>query len=87
MAGIFPGNFVRWKKPDQEYRGCTIHCYRFVRNGKAYATKPEEWRLAPEFRELWEVIERINKKIGQKGDIPPWLEEMEPSLLKDFYPK
>lgn len=84
VAGIFPGNFVRWKKPDQEYRGCTIHCYRFVRNGEAYATMPEEWSLAPEFRELWEVIERINKKIGQKGDIPPWLVEMEPSLLKDF---
>ena len=37
-----------------------------------------------EIRELWEVIERINKKIGQKGDIPPWLTEMDPSLLKDF---
>jgi hypothetical protein len=82
VAGIFPGNFVRWKKPDQEYRGCTIHCYRFVRNGEAYATLPEEWSLAPEFRELWEVLERINKKIRQKGDIPPWLAEMEPSLLK-----
>jgi len=45
---------------------------------------PEEWRLAPEFRELWEVLERINKKNGQKGDIPPWLAKMEPSLLKDF---
>jgi hypothetical protein len=84
VAGIFPGNFVRWKKPDQEYRGCTIHCYRFVRNGKEYATLPEEWSLAPEFRGLWEVLERINKKIEQKGDIPPWLAKMEPSLLKDF---
>ncbi len=84
VAGIFPGNFVRWKKPDQEYRGCAIHCYRFVRNGEAYATMPEEWSLTPEFRELWEVLERINKKIGPKGDIPPWLAEMEPSLLKYF---
>lgn len=84
VAGIFPGNFVRWKQPDQEYRGCTILCYRFVRNGEAFATKPEEWRLVPEFRELWDVLERINKKIGGKGDIPPWLAEMEPSLLKEI---
>ena len=81
VGGIFPGNFVRWKKPDQEYRGCTVHCYRFVHHGEDYATKPEEWSLAPELKELWEVLERINKKIGQKGDIPPWLAEMEPSLL------
>jgi len=87
VAGIFPGNFVRWKQPDQEYRGCAVHCYRFVRNGEAYATPPEEWSLAPEFRELWEVLERINKKIGQEGDIPRWLAEMEPSLLKEFSPK
>jgi len=45
---------------------------------------PAEWSLAPEFNELWEVLARINKKIEQKGDIPPWLAEMEPSLLKDF---
>ena len=37
-----------------------------------------------EIRELWEVIERTNKKIGQKGNIPPWLTEMDLSLLKDF---
>jgi hypothetical protein len=84
VAGIFPGNFVRWKKPEQEYRGCTIHCYRFVRNGEAYSTMREEWSLAPEFHELWDVLERINNKIGNKGDIPPWLAEMEPSLLKNF---
>ncbi|MFO7553764.1 MAG: hypothetical protein R6W88_01035 [Desulfobacterales bacterium] len=84
VAGIFPGNFVRWKKPDQEYRGCAVHCYRFIRNGAAYATLPEEWSLAPEFRELWDVLDRINKKIPQKGDVPAWLAKMEPSLLKDF---
>ena len=84
VAGIFPGNFVRWKKPDREYRGCAIHCYRFVGNGEDFATRPEEWSLAPEFSELWEVLERINKKIGQEGDIPPWLAEMEPALLKDI---
>jgi len=84
VAGIFPGNFVRWEKPDLEYRGCAVHCYRFIRNGAAYATLPEEWSLAPEFRELWDVLDRINKKIPQKGDVPAWLAKMEPSLLKDF---
>ena len=81
VAGIFPENFVRWKKPDQEYRGCIIHCYRFVRNGEAYSTMLEEWSLAIEFHELRVVLERMNNKIGKKGDIPPWLAEMEPSLL------
>lgn len=84
VAGIFPGNFVRWKQPDQEYRGCTVQCYRFVRNGSDYTTQPEEWKLIPEFTELWEVLERINKKIGQQGDIPRWLAEMEPSLLDEY---
>ena len=84
VGGIFPGNFVRWKKPDQEYRGCTVHCYRFVRNGEDYATLPEEWSLTPEFHELWEVLQRINKKIGHKGEVPPWLQEFDPWFLKDF---
>jgi len=75
VAGIFPGNFVRWKDPDQEYRGCTIHCYYFLANVEDYATKPDEWSLAPEFKELWEVMQRINKKIAKEGNIPPWLEE------------
>ena len=78
VGGIFPGNFVRWKKPDQEYRGCTVHCYRFVRNGEAFTTLPEEWSLAPEFHELWEVLERINKKFGHKGEVPPWLKDFDP---------
>jgi hypothetical protein len=84
VGGIFPGNFVRWKKPGQEYRGCTVHCYRFVRNGEDYATLPEEWSLAPEFHELWEVLQNINKKIGHKGEVPPWLKEFDPWFLKDF---
>ncbi len=80
VAGIYPGNAVRWKKPDREYRGCIVHCYRFIRNGEDYATRPEEWSLAPEFRELWDVLERINQTVGQNGDAPPWLAEIEPSL-------
>jgi hypothetical protein len=75
VAGIFPGNFVRWKSSDQEYRGCTVHCYRFVHDGEDYVTKPEEWSLAPEYLELWEVLERINKKTAQEGKVPPWLED------------
>ncbi len=75
VAGIFPGNFVRWKDPDQEYRGCTIHCYYFLANVEDYATKPDEWSLAPELKELWEVMQRINKKIAKEGNIPPWLEK------------
>ena len=75
IAGIFPGNFVRWKDPDQEYRGCTIHCYYFLANVEEYATRPDEWSLAPELKELWEVMHRINKKIAKEGNIPPWLEK------------
>ncbi len=75
VAGIFPGNFVRWQDPDQEYRGCTIHCYYFLHDAEEYATKPDEWSLAPEFKELWQVMDRINKKIAKKGNIPPWLEK------------
>ncbi|MDH3851469.1 MAG: hypothetical protein OEV09_10475, partial [Deltaproteobacteria bacterium] len=68
-------NFVRWKDTDQEYRGCTIHCYYFLANVEEYATRPDEWSLAPEFKELWEVMQRINKKIAKEGNIPPWLEK------------
>ena len=75
VAGIFPGNFVRWKDPDQEYRGCAIHCYYFLNDAREYLTKPEEWSLAPEFKELWDVLDRINRKIAKRGNIPPWLEE------------
>ena len=75
IAGIFPGNFVRWKKPDQEYRGCAVHCYHFLHNAEEYITRPEEWSLAPEFRELWNVLARINAKIAKEGSVPPWLEE------------
>lgn len=75
VAGIFPGNFIRWKSPDQEYRGCTVHCYYFPHDGEEFTTKPEEWSLAPEFRELWQVLERINRKISQEGNIPSWLQK------------
>ena len=63
IAGIFPGNFVRWSGDGEEYRGCTVHFYKFVGKGAYYATKPEEWSLAPEVREVWEVLERVNQRI------------------------
>jgi hypothetical protein len=63
IAGIFPGNFIRWNGEDEEYRGCTVHFYKFVKDGAQYATKPEEWHMAPEVREVWEALERVNQKI------------------------
>ena len=63
IAGIFPGSLIRWKGEGEEYRGCTVHFYKFVGKGAQYVTKPEEWRLAPEVREVWEVMEQVNQKI------------------------
>ena len=68
IAGIFPGRFTRWKGGDQEYRGCVIYMYRFIGEGEEYATKPEEWILAPELKELWNCIERVNQKIAEKAE-------------------
>lgn len=72
IAGIFPGNFTRWKGGDQEYRACTVHAYRFIHDGAEYATKPEEWNLAPEIKELWECLERINEKIASNISLARW---------------
>lgn len=63
IAGIFPGNFVRWNGANEEYRGCTVHFYRFVNGGDEYVTRPEEWQLAPKVKEVWEVLERVNQGI------------------------
>ena len=60
IAGIFPGNFTRWAGCEKEYRGCTIHFYRFLNNGDKYSTKLEEWDLLPEIRDLFDVMEKIN---------------------------
>lgn len=70
VAGIFPGNFTRWQGGNREYRGCTVHVYRFVGEGEAYATRPEEWSLLPELRELWECLERVNRKLAEKHGRP-----------------
>jgi GNAT superfamily N-acetyltransferase len=65
IAGIFPGNFIRWAGNNQEYRACEVYMYRFINNGDRYATKPAEWSLHPNLEKLWRVLEDINSRIGQ----------------------
>ncbi len=67
IAGIFPGNFTRWAGGNREYRGCTVHFYRFINGGDKYATTPEEWDLLSEIRELWEYLEKINAHSSEEG--------------------
>lgn len=66
IAGIFPGNFTRWAGDQQEYRACEIYLYRFIKDGEKFATQPEEWQLFPAVRMLWEALEAVNAKIGQR---------------------
>lgn len=67
IAGIFPGNFTRWAGENHEYRGCTIHFYRFLNDGEKYSNLPEEWDLLPEVKELWDCMERINAQSSEDG--------------------
>ena len=67
IAGIFPGNFTRWAGGQSEYRGCTVHFYRFLNDGGAHATQPEEWDLLPEIKDLWDYMERINAQSSEEG--------------------
>ena len=67
IAGIFPGNFVRWNGDEEEYRGCTVHFYHFSGEGESYATKPEEWHLAPPVKEVWDVLEKVNRDIESQA--------------------
>jgi hypothetical protein len=67
IAGIFPGNFTRWAGGNREYRGCTIHFYRFLNGGEKYSNQPEEWDLLPEVKELWDCMERINAQSCEDG--------------------
>jgi hypothetical protein len=66
IAGIFPGNFTRWNGDNQEYRGCEVYFYRFVGDCERFSTRPEEWRLASEAREVWEAIDRVNSRIASR---------------------
>lgn len=67
IAGIFPGNYTRWAGDDKEYRGCAVHLYRFLNDGDRISTKPEEWDLLPEVKELWEFMEKINAQSTEEG--------------------
>lgn len=62
IAGIFPGQFTRWRKDNLEYRGCTVHFYKLVKRGLESATEASEWKLLPEVRKLWEALEEINNE-------------------------
>jgi hypothetical protein len=62
IAGIFPGNYTRWCGDKNEYRGCTVHMYSFMNNGEKYTNRPADWKLLPEVKELWDVMEKINAK-------------------------
>jgi len=66
VAGIFPGNFTRWAKDQEEYRACEVHMYRFINQGDRYATKPEEWQLHPELQRLWEELEGFNRRLAER---------------------
>lgn len=63
IAGIFPGNFIRWNGDNEEYRGCTVHFYHFAGDGEAFSTRPEEWRLAGPVKKVWDVLEQVNQDI------------------------
>ncbi len=60
LAGIFPGQYTRWCGGNSEYRGCTVHFYKFVGDAEKYCSRPEEWQMLPEVRKLWDVLEEIN---------------------------
>ncbi len=60
IAGIFPGNVTRWAGDNDEYRGCTVHFYKFINQGGKYSTKAEEWELIPEVKKLWDFLEELN---------------------------
>ncbi|MHA2232803.1 MAG: hypothetical protein ACXAB4_09960, partial [Candidatus Hodarchaeales archaeon] len=60
-AGIFPGQVTRWCGGNREYRGCTVHFYKFLRDAEKFVTKPEEWRILPEVAKIWQALEEANK--------------------------
>ncbi len=67
VAGIFPGNFTRWARNQQEYRACEVYMYRFINEGAQYATGPAEWQLHPELQGLWEELEALNRRLAEKA--------------------
>ncbi|MFP3871218.1 MAG: hypothetical protein ACLFVT_10125 [Syntrophobacteria bacterium] len=43
-----------------------VDFYKFAGEGEKYATRAEKWHLAPEIRELWQVMEKINRKLEDR---------------------
>jgi hypothetical protein len=68
ICGIFPGQYVRWASGNLQYRGCTVHYYRFIGEGAEFATRPEEWSLSERASQLWEVLAKLNG--SEKGECP-----------------
>jgi hypothetical protein len=66
VAGIFPGNFTRWARNQEEYRACEVYMYRFINEGAQFATGPAEWQLHPELQGLWEELEALNRRLAEK---------------------
>ncbi len=61
IAGIFPGQYTRYNGDNQEYRGCTVHFYKFINEAEKFVSKPEEFKLIPETKEVWDLLENLNK--------------------------
>ena len=61
MEGSEEGNLIY-----ETIRYCEVHFYQFVGEGENYATKSDEWHLAPEAREVWEVLKRVNQRIEHR---------------------
>ncbi len=66
IGGIFPGNFLRWNG-DGQYRGCVVWFYRLSKEAQEVSTSPQSWSLAEEVREVWECLERVNRRIEERS--------------------
>jgi len=62
MEGCEEGNLIY-----ETIRYCEVYFCQFVGDGEKYTTKPEEWHLALEAREVWEVLERVNQRIEHRS--------------------
>jgi hypothetical protein len=63
IAGIFPGHSIRCSRGVDEYRSSVVHFYKFLGKSGKYASKPEEWHLAPRVKEAWDALEKANQSI------------------------
>jgi hypothetical protein len=61
ICGIFPGQYVRWTSGNLQYRGCTVHYYRFIGDGAEFANQREEWSLSERASQLWDLLVKLNR--------------------------